>query len=58
MKEIDTIGYWKGRGISTMTHRELLDFASWASQKISALEKIEIETYDCRIDKEVRSSLK
>jgi hypothetical protein len=54
---MDKIGIFKGKPISTMTRDELLDFATWAGKRIQGLEKIEQETQDYRIDKEITNSL-
>lgn len=39
MEEIEEIGMFKGKFISEMSREELLDFARWAAQEISSMQK-------------------
>jgi len=55
---MDTIGTFKGKPISTMSKEELLDFAKWASYRTQELEKIESDTQEYRLKKEVNESLR
>lgn len=55
---MDKIGYFKGKAISEISREELLDFATWAGERIASLEGIEKETEKFRINKEVLSNLK
>lgn len=50
----DKIGLFKGKAISTMTREELLEFVVWCSNEIWRLTKIERETQDVRLKKEVK----
>ncbi len=51
---MDKIGMYKGKNISDMTREELLDFAKWCAGRIQTLERIESETQDFRLNKEIR----
>lgn len=44
MEKFDKIGVFKGKPISKMTRDELLDFASFASQKIQELEQYKVKS--------------
>jgi len=49
----DPIVYFKGKLISEMTREELLDCMRWFSKEIERLNRIERETEDYRIKKEI-----
>lgn len=53
--KFDEIGMFKGKFISEMTREELLDFARWAAPTLERLMKIERETADLRIGKEIEA---
>jgi len=52
----DNIGYFKGKAISKMSRDELLDFAVWAGKEIYRLNKVERDTENYRIEKEIKLS--
>lgn len=51
--KIDPIGIWCGENISEMSRERLLEFAAWAAKRIEGLQKIEQETQEYRIEKEI-----
>lgn len=57
IKIFDEIGYFKGKPISKMSRGELLDFAQWSGRELSRLNKIEFDTRDYLIEKEIKNGI-
>ncbi len=55
--KIDPIGTFWGENISEMSRERLLEVIKFMSGQMEYLRKIEEETQDYRIDKEVRTKL-